>query len=84
MKQKKKYVAPELTVVQFHAEHGYAASNEFTYYADYLNNQIQMQLADGSLADNDGSGNFAAGYMDNEDYTNNPTNGWQYGAGGWF
>lgn len=87
MKQKKKYVAPELTVVQFHAERGYAASNSVFSAAQQLDalleDEIHRANAEGSIGND-----FAAGYFDNVDETN-PTGNWVYdpngGAGGnWF
>ena len=89
MKQKKKYVAPELTVVQFHAEHGYAASGDFTFSgtAQYIDAAVNAELARLNAEDGDVGNEFAAGYFDNVDETN-PTGSWVYtgnGAGGtWF
>ena len=85
MKQKQKYVAPGLTVVQFKAERGFAESNKIFGAAQQINmmidDQITMQMQD---ADKE----FTAGYFDNQDMSN-PTGNWVYdgngGAGGsWF
>lgn len=85
MKQKQKYVAPGLTVVQFKAERGYAESNAVFGAAQ----QINMMLEDQITMQMQSSGDeFAAGYFENVDETN-PTGNWVYdgngGAGGtWF
>ena len=89
MKQKKTYVAPGLTVVQFRAERGYAASGDFTINgtAQYLDAAINSELARMNAENGNIGDDFAAGYFDNVDETN-PTGSWVYtgsGAGGtWF
>lgn len=86
MKQKQKYEAPGLTVVQFKAELGFATSGVFAA-TQQLDALIEDEITRANAAG--GIGNeFAAGYFDNEDMTN-PTGSWVYdnggGAGGsWF
>ncbi len=85
MKQKKKYVAPELTVVQFHAEVGYAASLE-SWSASQVANTINDAIAQQALLDEEG--NFSAGTMiGSEDHTSDGgSSDWHYMGDGltWF
>lgn len=86
MKQKKTYVAPGLTVVQFRAERGYAAS-KFTLNgtAQYLDAAINAELTRMGAEDGNIGNDFAAGYFDNVDETT-PTGSWVYTGNGtnWF
>ena len=85
MKQKKKYVAPELTVVQFHAERGYASSvvNNLFEASQQIDMLLQNEV---DHAAQQADGEFAAGYFQEGNTTGG---GWVYdpngGEGGsWF
>ena len=82
MEKRKTYVAPLLTTVEFRTERGYAFSAfEAT---QQINNLVEQELVM-QAAQNDGSGNLVAGYLDgNEDHSNDGSGNWQYANGGWF
>lgn len=84
MKQKKKYVAPELTVVQFHAERGYAASVTAWNAAQTINTYVDQMMVDQALLDDQNQLTAANLDMSDNDQYTAPTGSWQYGGGGWF
>lgn len=85
MKQKKTYVAPGLTVVQFRMERGYAASMT-EWSVSQVASTINDQLAQQALLDEEN--NLAAASMDGQfDYTNaGASSDWHYTGNGssWF
>lgn len=79
------YEAPQLTVVEFRMERGFAES---AYTINGVAQQINMFMAEQeAITANDNHGNLVGGYMDGEaiDHSN-PTggSGWEYENGGWF
>jgi hypothetical protein len=89
-KEKKNYESPQLTVVEFRVERGFAASDtdpqNYVMGAsqainDYLDAEMAMRVAN-----QDASGNVIASDMArNEDHTNDGgSSNWQYSNGGWF
>lgn len=85
-KEKKIYESPQLTVVEFRVERGFASSDPLVTNAQqlvqgYIDMEVQAQMM-GQVDD----GYAVAGYMaDNEDHSNaGGGSGWQYSQGGWF
>ena len=86
-KEKKIYESPQLTVVEFRVERGFAESSESVWAAQqavqtFVDQQMIMAQA------NDGTdGNLVGGYMSgHEDHSGDGAGGggWQYENGGWF
>lgn len=79
------YEAPQLTVVEFRMERGYAES---AYTIHGAAQQINMFLAEQEMiAANDGAnGNLVGGYMTETEDHSNPIggSGWEYENGGHF
>ncbi len=77
--KKKKYVSPELTVVSFRTEVGYAASGMVDNVAEQINTTFELgtagfsreQVAGGRSTDTLGESGLAAGYFYEES-----TNDW--------
>ena len=85
MKQKQKYVAPGLTVVEFRTERGFADSGNPIFSAAQQINAMTDEMVQQQVLS---SQELSAGYFENQDMTN-PTGNWVYdgngGAGGtWF
>ena len=83
-RNKQFYEPPQLTVVEFKVERGYAESGLASWTSPQrLQTFIddQMLIADDLTSD----GQLVAGYLENEDYTN-PTasTGWQFEDGSYF
>lgn len=86
-KEKKNYESPQLTVVEFCVERGFAASDPLASSAQqlvqgYIDMEVQAQL----MGQVDEGGNAVAGYMSGNDDHSNAGGGssWQYADGGWF
>ena len=78
------YEAPQLTVVEFRMEKGFATSALSVWNAQQrIQTFVDQQMLDQSDLTQDGQ--LVAGYMDHVDYTN-PTSssGWQFGDGSYF
>lgn len=85
-KEKKNYESPQLTVVEFRVERGFAASGNLALKAtNAINAYVDAEMAI-QVANQDDNGNvIAADMAGNEDYTNvGGSSGWQYSNGGWF
>ena len=85
-KEKKIYESPQLTVVEFCVERGFAASdaqNVVISATQAINAYLDAEMA---MANQDASGNVIASDMArNEDHTNDGgSSNWQYSNGGWF
>lgn len=85
-KEKKIYESPQLTVVEFCVERGFATSdtqNVVISATQAINAYLDAEMA---MANQDASGNVIASDMaGNEDHTNaGGSSGWQYSNGGWF
>ena len=86
-KEKKNYESPQLTVVEFCVERGFAASDDQNVVISatqainaYLDAEMAMRVAN-----QDGSNVIASEMAGSEDYTNaGGSSGWQYSNGGWF
>lgn len=86
-KEKKIYESPQLTVVEFCVERGFATSDTLASSAQqlvqgYIDMEVQAQL----MGQVDEGGNAVAGYMSGNDDHSNAGGGssWQYADGGWF
>ena len=87
-KEKKNYESPQLTVVEFRVERGFAdsentlVSNAQQMVQGYIDMEVQAQM----MGQVDEGGNAVAGYMSgNEDHSNaGGGSSWQYSDGGWF
>ncbi len=86
-KEKKNYESPQLTVVEFRVERGFAGSDTLVSNAQqlvqgYIDYEVHAQV----MGQVDESGNVVAGYMSgNEDHSNaGGGSSWQYSDGGWF
>jgi hypothetical protein len=86
-KEKKIYESPQLTVVEFRVERGFATSDTLASSAQqlvqgYIDMEVQAQL----MGQVDEGGNAVAGYMSGNDDHSNAGGGssWQYADGGWF
>lgn len=84
MKNKEKYITPLLTVVEFVAERGFAASEVANVWNGWgIEQEVQMMLNDGSRAADNGSGNLDAAHF--TDGGSISTTGWTANeTGGWF
>lgn len=84
-KEKKIYESPQLTVVEFRTERGFAESTLVKNASDAVNAFVDTEMAI-RIAQQDASGNVIAGNMaGNEDNSNvGGSSGWQYANGGWF
>lgn len=85
-KNKQIYEPPQLTVVEFRMEKGYALSSFVGgSYAENAAQQIQMMI-DQELANNDGNGNYVAADLGEAVDNSSPVggSGWEYENGGWF
>lgn len=87
-KEKKNYESPQLTVVEFRVERGFAGSSEESIVANAAQN-LNLTLETEMLiqaAKKDNNGNIIAAEMgDNVDNTNaGGSSNWQYSNGGWF
>ncbi len=88
-KEKKNYESPQLTVVEFRVERGFAESadsennlvmNTKQAIDAYVNTEMAIRVAN-----QDGSNVIASEMAGSEDYTNaGGSSGWQYSNGGWF
>ena len=85
-KEKKNYESPQLTVVEFRVERGFAGSDTLVSNAQqlvqgYIDYEVHAQVM-GQVE----SGKVVAGYMSgNEDHSNaGGGSSWQYSDGGWF
>lgn len=90
-KERKNYESPQLTVVEFRVERGFAASADasdpqnFVIGASQAINAYLDAERTMSMANQDGSNVIASEMAGNEDYTNaGGSSGWQYSNGGWF
>ena len=88
-KEKKNYESPQLTVVEFRTERGFATSGEESFVKNahqavdaFIANELGAQLQVGAME----NGNVVASYLgENEDMSNaGGSSGWQYANGGWF
>lgn len=88
-KEKKIYESPQLTVVEFRTERGFATSGEESFVKNahqavdaFIANELGAQLQVGAME----NGNVVASYLgENEDMSNaGGSSGWQYANGGWF
>lgn len=84
-KEKKIYESPQLTVVEFRVERGFASSNLALSASNAINAYVDAEMAI-RVANQDDNGNvIAADMAGNEDHTNaGGSSGWQYSNGGWF
>jgi hypothetical protein len=82
MKNKLTYQVPDITVVEFQLEIGYAASN-LVFAQEKIQTFMDQQLAEVGNTTRDGE--VATGYFINEDQTDaTVSSGWAYQDGGWF
>ena len=83
-KEKKIYESPQLTVVEFRVERGFAESTGVWAAQQAVQTFVDQQMlmeAQNLTEDNQ----LAAGYMTNQDETQpGGSTGWQYSSGGWF
>lgn len=87
-KDKKTYITPLLTVVEFKTERGYAQSenenlvmNASMRINEFVDEQMAIQVADA----NENGEAVGAQMYGNEDYSNvGGSSNWQYSNGGWF
>lgn len=84
-KEKKIYESPQLTVVEFRVERGFAESNLVMNTKQAIDAFVDTEMAM-RVANQDANGNvIAADLAGSEDYTNaGGSSGWQYSNGGWF
>lgn len=86
-KEKKIYESPQLTVVEFRVERGFAASTDNIVFnaAQNLNLTLETEMLI-QAAKKDNNGNIIAAEMEgNVDNSNaGGSNSWQYSNGGWF
>lgn len=84
-KEKKIYESPQLTVVEFRVERGFAESNLVMNTKQAIDAFVDTEMAI-RVANQDANGNvIAADLAGSEDYTNaGGSSGWQYSNGGWF
>lgn len=84
-KEKKIYESPQLTVVEFRVERGFAASGNLAMDAtNAINAAVDAEMAIHVAKQDDGNV-IASEMAGNEDYTNvGGSSGWQYSNGGWF
>lgn len=84
-KEKKIYESPQLTVVEFRVERGFAESNPVMNTKQAIDVFLDTEMAI-RVANQDANGNvIAADLAGSEDYTNaGGSSGWQYSNGGWF
>lgn len=84
-KEKKNYESPQLTVVEFRVERGFAESNLVMNTKQAIDAFVDTEMAI-RVANQDANGNvIAADLAGSEDYTNaGGSSGWQYSNGGWF
>lgn len=90
-KEKKNYESPQLTVVEFRVERGFAGSSDTDGNMVFSASQaidaaIAAEMAISVNVAQQENGNVIAGNMTgNEDYSNaGGSSGWQYSNGGWF
>jgi hypothetical protein len=85
-KEKKNYESPQLTVVEFRVERGFAGSDNIVYNAaQNLNLTLETEMLI-QAAKKDSHGNIIAAEMEgNVDNSNaGGSSNWQYSNGGWF
>ena len=86
-KEKKNYESPQLTVVEFRVERGFAASTDNIVYnaAQNLNLTLETEMLI-QAAKKDSHGNIIAAEMEgNVDNSNaGGSSSWEYSNGGWF
>lgn len=86
-KEKKIYESPQLTVVEFRVERGFAASTDNIVFnaAQNLNLTLETEMLI-QAAKKDNNGNIIAAEMEgNVDNSNaGGSSSWQYSNGGWF
>lgn len=86
-KGKKNYESPQLTVVEFRVERGFAASTDNIVFnaAQNLNLTLETEMLI-QAAKKDSHGNIIAAEMEgNVDNSNaGGSSSWQYSNGGWF
>lgn len=84
-KEKKNYESPQLTVVEFRVERGFAESTIVANAAQNLNLALETEMLI-QAAKKDNNGNIIAAEMgDNVDNSNaGGSSNWQYSNGGWF
>lgn len=84
-KEKKNYESPQLTVVEFRVERGFAESTLVKNASDAVNAFVNTEMTI-RIAQQDASGNVIAGNMTgNEDHSDAGSgSAWQYADGGWF
>lgn len=85
-KEKKNYESPQLTVVQFRVERGFAESGNIVFNAaQNLNLTLETEMLI-QAAKKDSHGNIIAAEMEgNVDNSNaGGSSNWQYSNGGWF
>ena len=83
-KEKKIYESPQLTVVEFRVERGFADSNLVMNTKQAIDAYVDTEMAI-RVAHQDGGNVIASEMAGSEDYTNaGGSSGWQYSNGGWF
>lgn len=86
-KEKKNYESPQLTVVEFRVERGFAGSTDNIVFnaAQNLNLTLETEMLI-QAAKKDNNGNIIAAEMEgNVDNSNaGGSSSWQYSNGGWF
>lgn len=85
MKKNTNYEAPQLTVVEFRMERGFATSTLSVWSAQQrIQTFVDQQMIEAQ--DNDGQGNLVGGYMTGTEDHSTPIggSGWEYENGGWF
>lgn len=88
-KEKKNYESPQLTVVEFRVERGFAGSSDENNIVFNAAQNLNLALETEMLiqaAKKDNNGNIIAAEMEgNVDNSNaGGSNSWQYSNGGWF
>ncbi|MBR1766908.1 MAG: hypothetical protein IJ745_07750 [Bacteroidales bacterium] len=82
-KNKKDYESPQLTVVEFRMERGFAASGEANLWNGWgIEQEVQMMLKDGQRSAVNDDGDLTAGHftdggsISSTGWTNTETGGW--------
>lgn len=82
-KEKKNYESPQLTVVEFRVERGFASSNLALSASNAINAYVDAEMAI-RVAEQDGHGEVIASTLGENYDQGDLGSGWQYSNGSWF
>ncbi len=84
-KNQKIYVAPQLTVVEFRMERGFADSTLLIQAQQAINGYITNEVIQMHMGQMDNGNVVASSMTGNEDHSDAGSgSAWQYADGGWF